>query len=230
MANRVAEIRESSCVDEWQHVKSELNPADVISRGTSPEQLIQNTFWWQGPEFLKLDSERWPTQNYARTDSGTDAERKKPVQTTFAVYNTDHTIFEKFSSLTKLQRVVAFMLRFIHNTKHDNTSKLKGDLSRAELNKSMTTLVRLVQQDYFSQEISLLKRGKHLPKSSKILSLDPFIDEECLLRVRGRLKNSQESYDKIHPILLPSTHNFTRAIIKYEHVRNMQPCVRDTGR
>lgn len=113
------------------------------------------------------------------------------------------------------------MLRFIHNTKHDNTSKLKGDLSRAELNKSMTTLVRLVQQDYFSQEISLLKRGKHLPKSSKILSLDPFIDEECLLRVGERLKNSQESYDKIHPILLPSTHNFTRAIIKYEHVRNM---------
>lgn len=43
VANRVAEIRESSCVDEWQHVKSELNPADVISRGTSPEQLIQNT-------------------------------------------------------------------------------------------------------------------------------------------------------------------------------------------
>ncbi|KAK9703405.1 Pao retrotransposon peptidase [Popillia japonica] len=63
VANRVAEVRESSLPEEWKHIPSALNPADIVSRGASPEQLSQTTLWWHGPEFLKHNEELWPEQH-----------------------------------------------------------------------------------------------------------------------------------------------------------------------
>ncbi|KAK9678935.1 hypothetical protein QE152_g40418 [Popillia japonica] len=58
-------------------------------------------------------------------------------------------------------------------------------------------------------------------QASKILSLDPFVDTDGLLRVGGRLRRSQIPYDRRHPLLLPSNHNFTIKIIEHEHIRNV---------
>ena len=52
VANRVAEIRESSQPSEWRHVPGKQNPADVASRGMSASQLKNCDLWWKGPEFL----------------------------------------------------------------------------------------------------------------------------------------------------------------------------------
>ena len=41
-----------------------------------------------------------------------------------------------------------------------------------------------------------------LPSSSKISNLDPFIDENEVLRVGGRIKRSNLNTEYIHPILL----------------------------
>ncbi|KAK9746936.1 Pao retrotransposon peptidase [Popillia japonica] len=79
VANRVAEVRESSLSEEWKHIPSALNPADIVSRGTSPEQLSQTTLWWHGPEFLKHNEELWPEQHPIVSTSDSEAERKKPI-------------------------------------------------------------------------------------------------------------------------------------------------------
>lgn len=34
------------------------NPADATSRGTSADELIHHSFWWEGPQWL-LDSQNW---------------------------------------------------------------------------------------------------------------------------------------------------------------------------
>ncbi|XP_046748843.1 uncharacterized protein LOC124412769 [Diprion similis] len=46
VANRVADIQRSALEAQWAHVKSEDNPADVISRGTTPENLKNSQLWW----------------------------------------------------------------------------------------------------------------------------------------------------------------------------------------
>ncbi|XP_055928660.1 uncharacterized protein LOC129959793 [Argiope bruennichi] len=53
VANRVGKIQQLTQNNKWQHVSSTLNPADVISRGLVPEQLIDNYLWWNGPTFLQ---------------------------------------------------------------------------------------------------------------------------------------------------------------------------------
>lgn len=50
MRNRVNEIQDTTERSHWRHVRSEHNPADIISRGTDPDQLIKATIWWHGPE------------------------------------------------------------------------------------------------------------------------------------------------------------------------------------
>lgn len=44
VANRVGEIQNSSSPSEWRYVKSKDNPADLISRGTTLEQLKNSIF------------------------------------------------------------------------------------------------------------------------------------------------------------------------------------------
>ena len=39
------------------------NPADLATRGILPRDLIHNSLWWNGPEWLQSDSSLWPSVN-----------------------------------------------------------------------------------------------------------------------------------------------------------------------
>jgi len=53
VAHRVGEIQESTMMEEWNHVKTKENPADLVSRGVTPKELRGSRLWWSGPEWLK---------------------------------------------------------------------------------------------------------------------------------------------------------------------------------
>ena len=57
VANRVAEILESTSIDQWFHVLSGDNPADTGTRGITADFLKQSS-WVNGPSFLKTSD--WP--------------------------------------------------------------------------------------------------------------------------------------------------------------------------
>lgn len=52
VANRVSRIQRHSQVDQWNHVKSAENPADLLSRGVTGQELIDSGLWWHGPSFI----------------------------------------------------------------------------------------------------------------------------------------------------------------------------------
>ncbi|GFY21634.1 DUF1758 domain-containing protein [Trichonephila clavipes] len=52
VANRVSKIHQLSSCDQWHHIASEQNPADALSRGLLPEELRDDSLWWNGPELL----------------------------------------------------------------------------------------------------------------------------------------------------------------------------------
>lgn len=60
VANRVWEVQDLTRVQAWGHVRSEDNPADVISRGMSPETLKEHMLWWNGPNWLCKPQTEWP--------------------------------------------------------------------------------------------------------------------------------------------------------------------------
>ena len=42
------------------YVNTNHNPADLVSRGISPEDLLQNKMWWEGPTWLSQSPAWWP--------------------------------------------------------------------------------------------------------------------------------------------------------------------------
>jgi hypothetical protein len=49
VANRIGEIYRSSNPKQWQHVPTNVNPADLLSRGKNVDQLQSNFIWWNCP-------------------------------------------------------------------------------------------------------------------------------------------------------------------------------------
>ena len=63
-----------------------------------------------------------------------------------------------------------------------------------------------MQQHEFVVEISALQDGRPIPKTSALARLTPFLGEDGLLRVQGRLQFSALSQAEKHPIILPRCH------------------------
>ena len=78
-----------------------------------------------------------------------------------------------------------------------NCNDIFEELKRAEkqVNKS-------VQQRHFKEEIMALHKGNSLKSSSKIIKLDPFLDQDGIFKVGGRIGKCEISGEVQHPILL----------------------------
>lgn len=60
VANRVASIHRVFMPEQWRHINSEVNPADDVSRGVTPRELMMKARWHMGHGFLQHPEECWP--------------------------------------------------------------------------------------------------------------------------------------------------------------------------
>lgn len=60
VANRVTKIRANTNSKNWFHVRTADNPADLVSRGLSADELVNNSMWWNGPSWLSNSEKEWP--------------------------------------------------------------------------------------------------------------------------------------------------------------------------
>ncbi|KAK2549017.1 hypothetical protein P5673_030646 [Acropora cervicornis] len=81
-ANRIGEIQQKTDPQDWFWTAGDLNIADWVIRGKSPEELGPCSIWQSGPEFLKQPVEEWPVSSQANVEKS--PERHKTVMTTHA--------------------------------------------------------------------------------------------------------------------------------------------------
>lgn len=226
VSNRVTEIQNLSTHEQWHYVNTGDNPADIISRGSDLDKLINSKLWWQGPHWLSSCHTTWPKADFKFLQDTT--ERRKNNTSSLQVTNPDNSIFLRYSSLHKLQRIIAWILRFKNNVRSPPELRVLGPLTVSELNQSLDSLIKVVQFNSFFLEIQALKKAKPISNKSKLLSLNPFFDDDDKLRVGGRLKHSSLDYYHKFPLLLPSNHPLTDLIIWNEHCRYMHAGVQAT--
>lgn len=215
VCNRISFIQEHIPTQFWHFVPSAENPADIVSRGLLPKELLQNALWWAGPPFLK--TYEFPTHNDFKSHSVTIEEQR--IQTLTVILEEDFLsqLIERISSLNTIFHIVAYVLRFIYNLRNSSTKKI-GCLISSEIHHAMMTLVKNIQSQHFAFEISMLKQNKRLPKY--FIKLSPFLDEKGILRVGGRLSQSISlAYDRKFPALLPSRSKFTELLIENTHIK-----------
>ena len=103
----------------------------------------------------------------------------------------------------------------------------QGPLLVKEIEETKLAIIHSIQKLNFNEEYKALKKAKlkqeipDISKKSPIIDVHPFIDDKKIIRVGGRLKESNLHYSRKHPILLPGKHPFTKLIIQYEHERHL---------
>ncbi|GFS79959.1 integrase catalytic domain-containing protein [Trichonephila clavipes] len=88
--------------------------------------------------------------------------------------------------------------RFINNIKAKEYRNKEKYLTADEIKRSTEFLAKIAQLSEFKAEIDALKKGKGVSKTSKLKALDPFLDENYLLRVGGRLSNTDLPFEAKH--------------------------------
>ena len=68
VGHRVTEISDLTRPQEWRHCPTDLNPADIPTRGCSAEELKMLNVWWHAPEFLRLPEDKWPDKPITITE------------------------------------------------------------------------------------------------------------------------------------------------------------------
>lgn len=89
-----------------------------------------------------------------------------------------------------------------------------------EINESIKLIVKYVQCRAFPIDLKCLKQNSVVDPSSKIRSLNPFVEENVIIMVAGRLKNAiMKSHNDKNPAIMPSNYHVTKLIVKSEHER-----------
>merc|ERR1711872_890370 len=60
VSNHVNKILLSTKAQEWRWVPTDLNPADVVSRGARPEEEEKWKLFYGGPAYIREDEDCWP--------------------------------------------------------------------------------------------------------------------------------------------------------------------------
>ena len=217
----------------WSHCPGSENHADFLTRGVCAEELVNSKLWLEGPPFLLQD----PDVSMVYDELG-DLDPVLTSELTGSALVTSHEVRERvfdvdrWGSLTKAIWVVVWVVRYISNLTRVER-QLMSDLTFEELKCARYQLIHSVQQHEFAVEISALKEGRPIPKTSALARLTPFLGEDGLLRIQGRLQFSALSHPEKHPIILPRCHlsvpltRFQHRLLKHASIPQMMSSLRN---
>ena len=220
--NRVREIKQCE-VKEFLYVPSAENPADLASRGVSVDQLRDSNLWWNGPAWLSQKRIAWKVSNIDMKLQKEEMQfvPEEIVETMAEDHESPETVInnktapfeikiENYSTVSKLLRVTAYCLRFIRNVRRKNIKN--KTLSKEEIDEAEVMWTKYVQKKHFENDGS--DNGK---QSNLRRQLGVFVDENGLLRCRGRIGNADISEGAKTPILLPKNDRFTDLMVEKMH-------------
>ena len=208
---RVGEIQDNSRPSDWYHCPTDLNVADDVTKGISPQEL--NGRWFNGPDFLQLQDDLWPKELGSIDTKEVEKERRKihitcPLTASQPVLNC-----EDFSSWRKLLRVTAYVFRFVRNVR----MKKRRSSSDQETSEGPLTPKEIEEAEMYWLKIGQTGLKLKMEKGD-FKTLTPFQDETGLIRVGGRVDHALLSYDNKRPVLLPHKHWISKLITREAHM------------
>ncbi|XP_029159529.1 uncharacterized protein LOC114931579 [Nylanderia fulva] len=225
VANRVSQIQTLLPDAHWRHVAGRENPADCASRGVTPEDLRNHKLWWTGPTWLSGDEAAWPGANIDVPEDDLPEQRVTSLVVKAPV-TTEPDLLLRFPTLQRLLRVTAWCRRWLNPVRRD--ARPGRPLQPDELDSALFRWLRVVQALHFPTDVAAASAGRTTPPQSHLVKLSPFLDDQGVLRVGGRLKNSQLPLDEKHPMIIPAASWLTRLVIDSCHRRTLHGGVQPT--
>ena len=219
--NRVLEIRRFTDTENWRHIPGLENPADLVSRGSSLNRLMESDLWKHGPSWLSSENAfklpdmpvtASPTSPLIEEESEPEPSNMLEIQTSNSDLIEESTLWnaKEFSSWQRFLSTIGWVKRFIFNLKKPRARKT-GDLSFSELQEAKRTCIEIDQKEWFQSDIASLKNDGTVSKQSSLKRLRPGITSDGLLASYGR------SFKE--PLVLLHQDSFvTRLLISHFHV------------
>ncbi|XP_041450629.1 uncharacterized protein LOC121404690 [Drosophila obscura] len=123
------------------------------------------------------------------------------------------------ASWSHLLRKISYCFRFVHRPRYKEHLSLF--LSSWEFQYAGSRITKHVQMEFFQVEYKQLSTGRPLSQKSKLIRYTPFIDDQGLMRVGGRIDNSMATYDAKHPILHPKESPVAVLLARHQHVTSL---------
>lgn len=215
VSNRIHKIK-TLLPNYWGYIASSKNPADCISRGLLPTELVNHKLYWHGPDILRLPLEEWQTEAPGiPVDQLPECQTVTPsVLVTELTDPLEHEWFTRFSSFVQMIRIVARMYRFINKCRRRPV--INTFLSRDDLDHATLVIVKCSQRIMFKTLFNALLH--HHPINAKpIACLRPFINAHGIICVGGRLGNAKLPDDQKHPILLSKSSHLSVLLVRHWH-------------
>lgn len=211
VANRTSEIQEILPFQHWLHIPTKQNPADITSRGMCMNELKDSSLWWHGPQFLMQSGSDW-NKTINILDENEIPEHKRAIH---VVNTNENETLMRHSDYNKLLRFTALIEKWHDKSKGENVT-FKTPLSATNMNRAEMRWIKIVQRDHFQSELKLLKGRKEVSAQSLLSKLNPFLDENGLIRMNGRVNNNDIEKQKT-AIILPAESHFTKLLIRSVH-------------
>ncbi|XP_041632478.1 uncharacterized protein [Drosophila kikkawai] len=221
VGNRVAEILESSKVSQWLWVPTADNAADDATRSQNKADLSLESRWLSGPACLRQPASGWqaPEEGTKRVSDASDDE-EMPSEFALVATNEFGNPFQRFSSVSRLVRATAWVLRDTRWCRKQRSEVEEYGLTATECEAAENLLVRQAQLESFPDEMRSVERGKEVASSSEIRGLAPYMDEHGVLRVYGRVDTALcMPYSARRPVILSHRHSITEMVVRHFHAQ-----------
>lgn len=223
VSNRVASIQQKTEVNAWAHVRSEDNPADLLSRGMKMNDFLKSELWFHGPKWLTAEAEQWPKWKEpisADMKKEVEKEMTKTVRMAYsALESREGSIIFRCSNWMTAMRATAYVFRFVENIRR----QLRGEarktvmLSALEIRRAISHWAKVVQKEHYPQEIKQRRLRQPLPANSKIAGLNPQLRRGGVLCVGGRLANAELPDEQEHQIIIPPQSRLGWLLLNWAH-------------
>jgi len=212
---RIGEIQ-GACggdMSNWAWVSGKNNPADLLTRGCTPDDLANTSQWWNGPSLLQEDASKWGLKFGLQKEEPSPGEKRVKTSVCAAAVQSQSSEglsnvldFSRFSQLEKLLWICARILSMFRSKSFagGRTAIAAECFQEAEM------LVLKETQRNMEDDLQTSK--------NRYASLKPVKSGSGLWVVGSRLKCYNPMTPENEPqILLPPGHAITTLCMEYAH-------------
>lgn len=172
--------------------------------------MLKCALWFQGPPWLQ--DKVLPVTPF----------KEEVVQETythfasFAGMEGLMSFIEYFSKFRNLVRAIIKVIRWSNTVTNHNFIRPSAPITAHEFTEAKYKIILFQQERSFGSELRKLFANKPLPKRHWMNALNPFVGQDMILRVGGRLNRSNLPERTKNPILLTKCH-LVDLLIKEQH-------------
>ena len=206
-ANRIGEIQESTDMEEWAWLAGKDNIADWCTRGKSLDEILEDSNWQKGPDFMRHPVSEWPI---SRNTNVEDYPMQRKVL--IAVGNRDEDSLVRrieIRRFSKLERLYGTTARIIWLYREYKQPRRKDATSAV----SVETLEMAKRIWILDAQVSM----RESLTGERYRKLVPRV-RDGLVMAGGRCERWNEAtWNKQEFILLPYDHRLSYLIAEHAH-------------